>query len=80
MHNFGWFLMFLVEAVLDEVACKYLPEFGNNGKEFISIRQLLTHTAGLREFYPFFDMGLTKREEVKYSCILTVLSFKSFRM
>jgi beta-N-acetylhexosaminidase len=50
---------------LEQVACKYLPEFGNNGKEIITVRQLLTHTAGLHEFYPFFDMGLTKREEVK---------------
>ncbi|CAM6021560.1 unnamed protein product [Sphagnum balticum] len=49
---------------LEQVACKYLPEFGNNGKEIITVRQLLTHTAGLHEFYPFFDMGLTKREEV----------------
>ncbi|KAH8930985.1 hypothetical protein BDL97_20G010800 [Sphagnum fallax] len=49
---------------LEQVACKYLPEFGNNGKEIITVRQLLTHTAGLHEFYPFFDMGLTKREEL----------------
>jgi hypothetical protein len=53
-----------VGTALEQVACKYLPEFGNNGKEIISVRQLLTHTAGLHEFYPFFDMGLTKREEV----------------
>jgi CubicO group peptidase (beta-lactamase class C family) len=38
------------QIALDEVACKYLPDFEKNGKEFITIRQLLTHTAGLREF------------------------------
>lgn len=49
---------------LEEVVCKYLPEFGNNGKEFITVRQLITHTAGLREFYPFFDMGLRQEDQV----------------
>ncbi|KAL2623619.1 hypothetical protein R1flu_003824 [Riccia fluitans] len=49
---------------LEEVACKYLPEFGNNGKELVTIHQLLTHTAGLREFYPFFDMGVKSRKQV----------------
>lgn len=47
--------------------CKYLPEFGNNGKEFITVRQLITHTAGLREFYPFFDMGLRQEDQVMFS-------------
>lgn len=56
-----------VGAAMEEVVCKYLPEFGNNGKEFITVRQLLTHTAGLREFYPFFDMGLTTRDQVTVS-------------
>jgi CubicO group peptidase (beta-lactamase class C family) len=28
---------------------KYLPEFGANGKEAVTIRELLTHTSGLRE-------------------------------
>jgi uncharacterized protein YbbC (DUF1343 family)/CubicO group peptidase (beta-lactamase class C family) len=28
---------------------KYIPEFGANGKQQITIRQLLTHTSGLRE-------------------------------
>ncbi|KAG6547781.1 hypothetical protein Mapa_010594 [Marchantia paleacea] len=49
---------------LEEVACKYLPEFGTNGKELVTIHQLLTHTAGLREFYSFFDMGLTTKKQV----------------
>ncbi len=32
---------------LDEMASTYWPEFGRNGKESITIRQLLTHQAGL---------------------------------
>ncbi|GAA2336547.1 serine hydrolase domain-containing protein [Saccharopolyspora halophila] len=32
---------------LDEPVARYLPEFGNHGKEAITVRQLLTHTSGL---------------------------------
>lgn len=49
---------------LDALACQYLPEFGNNGKQSITIRHLLSHTAGLRELYPFFDMEMTQEKEV----------------
>ncbi len=34
---------------LDDPVAKYLPEFAANGKQAISIRELLTHTSGLRE-------------------------------
>jgi uncharacterized protein YbbC (DUF1343 family)/CubicO group peptidase (beta-lactamase class C family) len=34
---------------LNDPVSKYLPEFGQNGKDDISIRQLLTHYSGLRE-------------------------------
>ncbi len=33
---------------LEDRVAKYLPEFATNGKEGITIRQLLTHTSGLR--------------------------------
>lgn len=33
---------------LDARVADYIPEFGRNGKESITIRHLLTHTAGLR--------------------------------
>lgn len=32
---------------LDQPVSKYWPAFGENGKEFITVRQLLTHTSGL---------------------------------
>ena len=41
---------------LDETVGHYWPEFGSNGKEGITIRHLLTHTAGIRGVdtsYPF---------------------------
>ncbi|KAJ1684258.1 hypothetical protein LUZ63_020551 [Rhynchospora breviuscula] len=33
---------------LDRTVASYLPEFANHGKEAITVRQLLTHTSGLR--------------------------------
>lgn len=33
---------------LDDPACRYVPEFGANGKHVITIRHLLTHTGGFR--------------------------------
>ena len=33
---------------LDEAVAHYIPEFGANGKEQITVRQLLTHYSGLR--------------------------------
>jgi uncharacterized protein YbbC (DUF1343 family)/CubicO group peptidase (beta-lactamase class C family) len=34
---------------LNDPVVKYIPEFGRNGKEQITIRQLVTHFSGLRE-------------------------------
>ena len=39
-HSRGW-------LDYDEVVCKYWPEFAQNGKETITVRQLLAHQAGL---------------------------------
>eukprot|EP01018_Ginkgo_biloba_P010419 Gb_05105 [translate_table: standard] len=49
---------------LDAFACQYIPEFGNNGKQAVTVRHLLSHTAGLREFYPFLDMRMTQQKQV----------------
>lgn len=49
---------------LDAPASRYLQDFGRNGKEDITIRQLLTHTAGLTPFKPFYRMGLRSRGRV----------------
>jgi CubicO group peptidase (beta-lactamase class C family) len=35
------------EVRLNDPVAKYLPEFGQNGKEDITVRQLLTHYSGL---------------------------------
>lgn len=39
-HSRGW-------LDYDEVVCKYWPEFAQNGKEKVTVRQLLAHQAGL---------------------------------
>jgi len=49
---------------LDAPVVRYLPAFGQNGKERVTIRQLLTHTSGLIPFRPFHTEGLTGRKKV----------------
>ena len=34
---------------INDPVSKYIPEFGANGKQQITVRQLMTHTSGLRE-------------------------------
>ena len=38
----------LGQVKLNEPVAKYIPEFGQNGKEDVTVRQLLTHYSGLR--------------------------------
>ncbi len=48
-------VMLLVERgllLLDDPAAAYVPEFGNAGKEAITVRQLMTHTSGLPDMLP----------------------------
>ena len=42
----------------DELVCKYWPEFAQNGKEKITVRQLLAHQAGLFAFDEPIDRSL----------------------
>jgi CubicO group peptidase (beta-lactamase class C family) len=37
---------------LDQPVAEVLPEFGNNGKESVKLRHLLTHTSGLPDMLP----------------------------
>lgn len=47
---------------LDEYAGTYLPEFSNNGKEKITVRNLLLHNSGLKAWIPFYKYYKTKEE------------------
>jgi CubicO group peptidase (beta-lactamase class C family) len=51
-------VMQLVEAGrvdIEQPAATYLPEFGVNGKESVTVRQLLTHTSGLVSWLPLWS-------------------------
>jgi serine-type D-Ala-D-Ala carboxypeptidase len=39
---------------LDDPVTKHIPEFGANGKEHVTIADLLTHTSGLTPWYPTY--------------------------
>ncbi|GLZ40973.1 serine hydrolase [Actinokineospora sp. NBRC 105648] len=61
-------VMCLVEdgkIAVDERAVRYLPEFGVNGKESVTVRQLLTHTSGLEPFIPLWRDWPDKAARVK---------------
>lgn len=47
---------------LDDPVGKYIPEFNENGKEHVTIRQILTHTSGFVAWIPLYNMG-TNRED-----------------
>lgn len=53
---------------LDDKVTKYYPEFGVNGKENITIRNLLLHNAGLPPFKNFYNPLLSKEEVFKDIC------------
>ena len=49
---------------IEDRACSHLPEFSANGKGEVTIRHLLTHSAGLKEWYNFKSMGLETKQKV----------------
>lgn len=49
---------------LEDKVTKYFPQFGQNGKDIISVRNLLTHTSGMKPFRPFYKEGITTRQGV----------------
>ena len=50
---------------LDERVAHYLPEFGQRGKARVTIRQLLSHSAGQRAFHPFHtDEDITSPRDI----------------
>jgi serine-type D-Ala-D-Ala carboxypeptidase len=62
-------IMILIEqehVELDEPVCRYIPSFGQKGKDKVSIRHLLTHASGLPSWYPFYE-DFVNREEVYQS-------------
>ena len=50
---------------VDDPVGKYIPAFNEGEKKQITIRNLLTHTAGLIEWYPLFYLASNKEEAYK---------------
>lgn len=49
---------------LDDKVIKYLPEFNNNDKKNITIRNLLLHNSGLAAFKKYYDVYSTAEEVI----------------
>lgn len=50
------------EIGLDDKVTRYIPEFDNNGKSGITVRNLLLHNSGLKAWIPFYKYYKTKEE------------------
>ena len=65
-------VMLLVERGqlgLEDAVAKHLPEFATHGKEKITIRQLLTHTSGLRPDISLKPDWNGYEEAIRLSCV-----------
>lgn len=50
---------------LDDTVSRYLIEFKTTDKKNITIRQLLTHTSGLKEWFPLYYLASNKKEALE---------------
>lgn len=50
---------------LDDPVARYIPEFAAEGKEKVTIRQLMTHTSGLAPGAPLLRMGNNREERLQ---------------
>lgn len=50
---------------LDDKVSKHIPEFAANGKEDVTIRQLLTHTSGFTAWVPLYTKGSSREDRMK---------------
>ncbi|WP_397540312.1 serine hydrolase [Rummeliibacillus pycnus] len=50
---------------LDDPVAKYIPEFAENGKENVTIRQLMTHTSGFEQGIELYKMRASREERLK---------------
>jgi CubicO group peptidase (beta-lactamase class C family) len=53
----------------DDPVINYIPEFGQNGKAAITLRHVLTHTAGFR-FLPHYDYSASWEQTVADICAM----------
>ncbi|RHW41440.1 class A beta-lactamase-related serine hydrolase [Neobacillus notoginsengisoli] len=51
---------------LDEPVAKYIPKFAANGKENVTIRQLMTHTSGFAAWIPLYTQGTNRDDRMNF--------------
>ncbi|WP_249870274.1 serine hydrolase domain-containing protein [Oceanobacillus saliphilus] len=51
---------------LDDPVAEYIPEFAENGKESVTIKQLMTHTSGFTAWIPLYTIGNDREERLQY--------------
>ena len=64
-------IMLLIErgqVKLDEPVCSYIPEFKGEGRELVTIRELMTHTSGLPEDIETKTDWHGQAEAIKKAC------------
>ncbi len=61
---------------LDAPLARYLPAFAQGGKAGLTVRQIMTHTAGLRPFRPFHTEGFTTRDQVISAIMADTLVYR----
>lgn len=49
---------------LDDPVAKHIPGFAANGKENVTIRQLLTHTSGFTAWVPLYSKGNSRKDRL----------------
>ncbi len=64
------------EIDIDAPVARYVPEFGRAGKEAVTVRQIMTHSAGLTAFRPFHVQGFTTAEQVFDTIYATPLQYE----
>ncbi|WP_181347196.1 serine hydrolase domain-containing protein [Thalassobacillus sp. CUG 92003] len=50
---------------LDDLVADYLPSFASNGKEAVTIRQLMTHTSGFPAWIPLYQQGDSREDRLQ---------------
>lgn len=50
---------------LDDPVASYIPEFAANGKENVTIRQLMTHTSGFTSWIPLYSQGKNREDRLQ---------------
>ncbi|MBO1912592.1 beta-lactamase family protein, partial [Microvirga sp. 3-52] len=51
---------------LDDSVATHIPEFAQNGKGDVTIRQLMTHTSGFTAWVPLHTIGDSREDRLQY--------------